>query len=323
MTDKPLPRTLIEAVEFFADETTCNQMLLEIKWPGGKVVCPKCGNESCHELSTRPGQLKCNKAECQKQFSLKKDTIFEKSPLSLSLWFVAVWHIANCRNGISSYEVSRALGVTQPTAWFMLHRIREAMRCDSFSGGPKLAGEVESDETFVGGKAKNMHAKKREQLTGRGGVDKAAVQAIVERGGNAMTFVPDRLDRENLRGNILRSVSRDSALYTDSSSPSNGLGWAFDHQTVNHSIGEYVRGRVSTNLVECFFALLKRALKGTYIAVAPYHLARYAAEQGFRFNVRGLSGAARFLRLLQGVVGKRLTYRRLCAVGDSGFMGLK
>ena len=168
-----LPRTLVEAVEFFRDEKNCNEMLKEIKWPNGKIVCPVCDNDSCHELSTRPGQMKCNRQSCQKQFSLKKTTIFEKSPLPLSQWFVAVWHIANCRNGISSYEVSRALGVTQPTAWFMLMRIREAMKCDSYpSDGFKLAGEVEADETYVGGKAKNMHAKKREQLTGRGVVGK-------------------------------------------------------------------------------------------------------------------------------------------------------
>lgn len=315
-----LPRTLLEAVHYFADVDTCNDLMREIKWPDGKIVCPKCGGDAVSQISGRPGLHTCNARACRKQFSCKVDTIFEDSPLPLQKWFVALWYLVNCRNGISSHELGRALGVRQKTAWFMLHRIRAAMHVGS---GRKLDGEVESDETYIGGLRENMHAKKREKLSGRGAVGKTAVQVIVQRDGDARAFVPQRCDGENLRGEMFRNVSPGSHVYTDSSSPCASLSWAYEHSTVNHSVGEYKRGRTSTNLAECFFSLLKRAIKGTYVAVSPWHLFRYAEEQGFRFNVRELSDAARFLNLLRGVVGKRLTYRQLCAVGDAGFMGLE
>lgn len=318
MTD--IPKTLLEAVRYFSDLSICNDYMRRIKWPRGKIVCPKCGNDSCHELASRPGTLKCNKAACQKQFSFKVGTIFEDSPLGLDKWFVAVWAIANCKNGISSHELGRALGVTQRTAWFMLHRIRKAMESGDFQ---KLSGEVETDETFVGGAAANMHAKKREtKITGRGGVDKTPVQCIVQRDGNAIAFVVDS-DPSNVRGNVLKNVERDTALYTDSATVVQPLAGQYRHAMVNHSAGEYVRGRVSTNLAECFFSLFKRTLKGTYVAVAPHHLFRYANEQSWRFNARDLKDGGRFWRALCGVLGKRLTYRQLAAVGDCGFMGLE
>lgn len=313
-----IPQTILEAARYFADLRNCNEFMREIKWGSGPIVCPKCGNDSCSEMTSRPGKIKCNRAACQKQFSFKVGTIFEDSPLGLDKWFVAVWSIANCRNGISSHELGRAIGVTQKTAWFMLHRIRKAMETDSFN---KLDGEVESDEAYIGGLSRNMHAKRREK-TGGGLTNKKAVQIIVQRDGNAVTFVPDRCDGPTLRGNILRTVQPGSHVYTDASSPCASLGWAYEHAVVNHSADEYVRGRVSTNLAENFFSLLKRAIKGTYIAVSPWHLFRYANEQGFRYNVRTLCDASRFLNLLRGVVGKRLTYRKLCAIGDAGFMGL-
>lgn len=315
------PKTLLEAVRYFSDLKICNEYMRRIKWPRGKTVCPKCGNDSCHELVTRPGTLKCNKAACQKQFSFKVGTIFEDSPLGLDRWFVAVWAIANCKNGISSHELGRALGVTQRTAWFMLHRIRKAMETGDFR---KLDGEVEADEAYIGGVAANMHAKKREtKITGRGGVDKTAVQCVIQRDGNARAFVVHDADPSNLRGNVLGTVAKDSALYTDSATVLQPLSGQYRHEAVNHSVGEYVRGRVSTNRAENFISLLKRALKGTYVAVAPYHLFRYCHEQEWRYNFRDLNDAGRFLRALAGVLGRRLTYRQLAAVGDCGFMGLK
>lgn len=319
MTD--LPRTLIEAVRYFSDLTVCNEYMRRIKWPRGKIVCPKCGNDSCHELATRPGTLKCNKAACQKQFSFKVGTIFEDSPLGLDKWFVAVWSIANCKNGISSHELGRALGVTQRTAWFMLHRIRKAMETGDFQ---KMSGEVETDETFVGGAAANMHAVVREKkITGRGGIDKTPLQCIVQRDGEVRTFVVANSDPSNIRGNILRHVDRDTALYTDAATVVHPLASEYRHQSVNHSLGEFVRGRVSTNRAENFFSLFKRMLKGTYVAVAPFHLFRYGHEQAWRYNARDLNDAGRFLRALAGVLGRRLTYRQLAAVGDCGFMGLQ
>ena len=313
-----IPKTLLEAVRYFSDLSVCNDYMRRIKWPRGKIVCPKCGNDSCTELATRP-KIKCNRASCQKQFSYKVGTIFEDSPLGLDKWFVAVWCIANCKNGISSHELGRALGVTQRTAWFMLHRIRKAMETGDFQ---KMSGEVETDESYVGGAAANMHKSKREKrITGRGGVDKSAVQCVVQRDGNARAFVVDA-DPSNIRGNILRHVERDTALYSDAATVVQPLADQYRHSMVNHSAGEYVRDRVSTNLAECFFSLMKRTLKGTYVAVAPFHLFRYANEQAWRFNARDLNDAGRFLRALAGVLGKRLTYRQLAAVGDCGFMGL-
>lgn len=315
-----IPATLLEAVRYFSVPAHCNDFMRSIKWPSGKIICPKCGNDSCKELPTRP-VLKCNKAACQKQFSYKVGTIFEDSPLGLDKWFVAVWSIANCKNGISSHELGRAIGVTQRTAWFMLHRIRKAMESNDFT---KMDGEIESDETFIGGRAANMHAKKRaKKITGRGGTDKTPVQCVMQRDGMARTFVLGSVDGCSVKGNIHRNVSQGAAVYTDEGTATSGLEEHFRHEIVTHSAGEFVRGRVHTNSAENFFSLLKRALKGTYVAVAPWHLKRYCHEQGFRFNFRQLGDAGRFLNALRGVLGKRLTYRELAAVGDAGFMGIK
>jgi len=173
-----IPQTLLEVVRYFADLDRCHEYLKKIKWPDGKIVCPHCQSERVGEVKTRR-LMQCK--DCRKQIYAKQGTIFEDSPLGLDRWFVAVWSVANCKNGISSHELGRALGVTQKTAWFMTHRIREAMRCGSFE---KMPGEVEADETFIGGEARNMHAKQREQrIKGRGAVGKAVVQGLLERGG--------------------------------------------------------------------------------------------------------------------------------------------
>lgn len=315
-----IPRTLLEAIRYFSDPDVCDEWMRSIKWPDGKICCPKCGGESVKWLDARR-VYKCNRAECQKQFSLMVGTIFEDSKIGLDKWFVAMWSIANCRNGISSHELARAIGVRQKTAWHMLHRIRCAMH---IGAGRKLDGEVESDETYIGGLAKNMHAKRRaKRITGRGGADKTPVQCIIQRDGDARTFVVAATDAETLKGNVLRNVERDAFLYTDEATAVASLDESYRLETVNHSAGEFVRGRAHINTTEGFFSLLKRMIKGTYIAVSPWHLFRYAHEQGYRFNVRELGDAARFLRLLRGVVGKRLTWRELCAVDDAGFMGLK
>lgn len=315
-----IPQTLLEAVRYFSIPAHCNDFMREIKWPGGKIVCPKCGNDSCKELETRPGTLKCNRASCQKQFSYKVGTIFEDSPLGLDKWFCAVWSIANCKNGISSHELGRAIGVTQRTAWFMLHRIREAMRTGTFQ---KIKGEVEVDETFIGGKAKNMHKHKREKLIeGRGPVGKTAVQGILERGGEVRTKVVSVTDGETLRGNVLRNVDRSATVYTDALPAYTDLNRSFLHMTVDHVV-EYVKGRVHTNGIENFWSLLKRALKGAYTKCAPFHVHRYCDEEAWRFNNRKTGDGGRFEALLKMVVGRRLTWRQLCAVEDCGFMGIE
>lgn len=310
------PQTLLEAVRYFADAEVCNEFMKRIKWPDGKVACPNCGGESISPVKNRP-LLQCNGTTCKKQFSYKVGTIFEGSPLPLGHWFVAIWSIANCKNGISSHELARALGVTQKTAWFMLHRIRLAM---DVTGDEKLEGDVESDETFIGGAAKNMHAGKRAKaIKGRGTVGKTIVQGVLKRGGDIRTFIVPATDGDTLRRNIFRNVSRRSRVFTDALPAYTDLGRAYHHQSVDHA-RKYVDGEIHTNGVENFWSLLKRSLHGTYVAVAPFHLHRYCIEQAYRFNTRTMSDGARFLKCLANVLGKRLTFRNLCAIGDSGFM---
>ena len=320
-----LPKTLIEAVRYFSDLEVCHAYMRKVKWPDGKITCPKCGGDSVGEISTRPGMLKCRRNACRKQFSHKVGTIFEDSPLGLDKWFVAVWCIANAKNGISSHELGRALGVTQKTAWFMLHRIREAMKTGTFR---KFSGTVEADETFIGGKAEFMHAERRKKvITGRGASGKRPVQGILRRTDESgpsevRTFVLGNVEGETLRPNVTRNVEPGSRVSTDSASAYGGLARRFVHATVDHA-KEWVREWVHTNGIENFWSLFKRALKGTWTHVAEFHLERYCDEQGWRFNNRDAGDGARFMRLLWTVKGRRLTYRRLCAIDDAGFMGLQ
>jgi len=312
-----LPQTLLEAVRYFSDLTICTKYMRVIKWPDGKVTCPKCGGERIGEIATRH-MLRCK--DCRKQFSAKVGTIFEDSPLGLDKWFVAVWCIANAKNGISSHELGRALGVTQKTAWFMLHRIREAMKTNSFR---KLEGEVETDETFIGGKAKNMHKSVREKkIRGRGAISKAIVHGMIERGGEARCSVVKDTEAATVQVAVRRNVAPGATVYSDAMPSYTGLEFGYVHKAIDHA-KKYVEGRVHTNCIENFWSLLKRALGGTYVAVAPFHLERYVDEQAFRFNKRKGSDASRFYEVLLSVVGKRLTYRVLTAQDDAGFMGIQ
>jgi transposase-like protein len=317
-----MPRTLMQAVRYFADPEICEKYMRSIKWPDGKITCPACGSERIGEVKTRR-LIRCK--DCRKQISAKVGTIFEDSPLGLDKWFVAVWCVANCKNGISSHELARALGIRQPSAWFMLHRIRLAMRTRSFR---KLSGEVESDETFIGGKAANMHAGRREKLIrGRGAVGKTIVQGLLERtqGGKLSEFrgfvVPNTADA-TLCPNVYRNVANGSTVYTDALPSYGELAIRYFHHAVDHAT-RYVVGVVHTNGLENFWSLLKRTIRGTYVAVAEFHLFRYLDEQAFRFNNRETNDGNRFWRLLKSVVGKRLTYRALTAQGDAGFMGIR
>lgn len=311
-----LPQSLLEVVRYFADLSVCNDYMRRIKWPGGKVICPHCDGDRCAEKADAK-RLRCK--DCRKDFSYKVGTIFEDSPLGLDKWFVAVWSIANCKNGISSHELGRALGVTQKTAWFMLHRIRAAMKTGSFQ---KLRGEVESDETFIGGEARNMHAGKRERkIRGRGSVSKTIVHGLLERGGEVRANVVSKTDANTLLPEVRRNVEYGANVYTDAHAAYGELCLTHRHEAVDH-LSKYVSGRVHTNGLENFWSLLKRGLKGTYVAVAPYHLARYVDEQVFRLNDRGATDGKRFVDAMAGVIGKRLTWRELTAQDDCGFMGL-
>lgn len=315
------PRTLLEAVRYFSDLDVCNQYMRRIKWPDGKVTCPHCESEKIGEITSRQ-TFQCK--TCRTQFSHKVGTIFEDSPLGLDKWFVAVWSIANCKNGISSHELGRAIGVTQKTAWFMLHRIRKAMEV---GGIDKFDGPAEADTTYVGGKAANMHKDRREKvIRGRGAVGKTIVHGVLQRGdgdkpSQIQASVVDHDDAITLLGDVRSRVRYGADVYTDNASSYSEVALTHWHRWVDHSRG-YVKGRVHINGVENFWSLLKRGLAGTYVAVAPYHLHRYVAEQVFRFNNRTTNDGGRFSRLMQQITDKRLSWRLLCNVDDAGFMGI-
>lgn len=315
------PKCLLDAVRYFSDLRVCNDYMCGIKWPDG-IVCHHCGSTAVYELSTRP-VLKCR--DCKKQFSYKVGTIFEDSPLGLDKWFVAVWSIANCKNGVSSHELGRALGVTQKTAWFMLHRVREAMRSGDFC---KMSGTVEVDETYVGGEAANMHKHVRERkIRGRGTVGKACVQGLLERGtGDTHSTVRANLvedtDALTLAGSVRHNVTAGANVFTDAHKSYSDLWLRFQHEAVDHAT-EYVRGQVHTNGLENFWSLFKRTVKGTYVHVEPFHLQRYVDEQVYRFNNRKTHDGIRFAGVMRTTAGRRITWRQLCAVDGCGFMGLQ
>ncbi|MGD0548632.1 MAG: IS1595 family transposase [Terracidiphilus sp.] len=240
--------------------------------------------------------------------------MMEDSAIGLDKWLTATWLITNCKNGVSSYEIARDVKVTQKTAWFMLHRIRLAMQDDFF--GSKLSGEVEADETFIGGKSRNMHLSKRERrITGTGGKDKTAVMGLLERGGKIRTKVISSRKKKELQAEVKKHVEAGAALYTDALPSYNGLDREYAHQIVDHAV-EYVNGRIHTNGLENFWSLLKRGINGTYVSIEPFHLFRYLDEQSFRYNNRKkLDDAGRFNRVLSQIVGKRLTFADLTGKG--------
>jgi len=280
--------------------------MMELRWPDGKVKCPECGSEKvCYLAKNR--LWKCYATHPKPRFTLKTGTIFEDSPIALEKWLPAVWMLLNCKNGISSWELHRALGVTQKTAWFMLHRVRLAAQNKTFN---KLAGEVEVDETFIGGKARFMHADKRaEKITGRGPEGKAIVAAVLERGGTVRAKVCTTRRKPELQALVRENVEAGSELYSDALKSYDGLD-EFQHQVVDHAI-EYVNGNIHTNGLENFWSLLKRSLKGTYVSVEPFHLFRYLDEQSFRYNNRDMTDLDRFVFVMRHIVGRRLTYKQL------------
>jgi transposase-like protein len=299
------PKTLLEAIQYFADEDVCIKTLAALRWPDGVIPCPECSGTEHYYLATRR-VWKCK--SCKRQFSIKVGTIFEDSPVKLSKWLPAMWLLSSAKNGISSYELHRSIGVCQKTAWFMLHRIRAAMQSGTFE---KLGGKVEADETFIGGKARNMHKDVKERrITGTGGKDKTAVLGLYDREtGSVYLEVVDGRAREDLHPVIKDVVAKGSYLFTDSLPSYNGLT-DYRHQIVDHAVA-YVEGEVHTNSLENFWSCLKRTLHGTYVSVEPFHLFRYLDEQAFRFNERKVTDAQRFTTMLSQVSGRRLTYKKL------------
>jgi transposase-like protein len=316
------PKTLQQAIVYFSDPERAFAYVMKFRWPDGKVTCPRCGSEKNSFVKTRKLWFCYG---CKRQFTLKVKTIFEDSPLGLDKWMAAFWMLANCKNGISSYELAKALGIHQGSAWFMLQRIREVMKVRSFGG--KIGGEgseIEVDETFVGGRAQNMHKDKRIRAEGRGPYkNKTIVHGILDRDlRQVRTTVVPNVARETLQDAILKNVKFGSTVYTDNAvAYDNGLQRRFVHDVVNKTEA-YVRGRVHVNGMENFWSLLKRSLKGTYVAVEPFHLSRYVDEQAFRYNHRKdgdrkLTDADRFAAVMSHVLGRRLTYSDLTGKSDS------
>jgi transposase-like protein len=302
------PKSLQEAIIYFSNPDNCIDYIAVRRWPNG-VVCPGCGATKVSFNANRR-TWKCGSHHPKREFSVKVGTIYEDSPIPLDKWLTATWMLTNCKNGVSSYEIAKDVRVTQKSAWFMLQRIRLAMQDDFF--GSKLGGEVEVDETFIGGKARNMHVSERKRrITGTGTKDKTAVMGILERGGKVRAAVVPSRRKTVLQEEVRKHVTAGAALYSDALMSYDGLATDYAHQVVDHAT-QYVDGRVHTNGLENFWSLLKRGISGTYVSVEPFHLHRYLDEQMFRFNNRKeLDDAGRFDLAVRQIVGKRITFAQL------------
>ena len=311
--------TSVLSEPYFHDEAAAFAALERIVWPNGPT-CPKCGAvdrirplEGVKDKKgrVRLGLKKCY--HCRQQFTVRVGTIFERSHVPLHIWLQAAHLICSSKKGISSNQLHRVLGVTLKTAWFMSHRLREAMREGKVPGA--LGGKnqiVEADETYIGGKEKNKHANKRLRR-GRGAVGKEAAFSLVERGGRVRSFHVPKANAKTLKPILKAQIDGRSRLMTDEASVYGPLGRDFaEHGTVKHSIGEYVRGDIHTNTVENYFSIFKRGITGVYHHVSQQHLKRYLAEFDFRYNERaglGVEDQDRTVKALAGIVGKRLLYR--------------
>lgn len=317
MTKKiEFPQTLQEAIKYFADDERSFEYMKAVRWPAGPVTCPRCASEKNSFVSTRK-IWHCT--ACKRQFSIKVGTIFEDSPIKFDKWICATWLIANAKNGISSYEIGRSIGVTQKSAWFMLQRIRLAMQNGTIE---KMSGHVESDETFIGGRSRFKHA--AHKAKGGGWKGMTPVQGLLERtaGGKKSRVkltVLKTTRKHEVQGNVREYVLKDSNLYTDALRSYAGLKKDYAHEVIDHAIS-YAKGHVHTNGLENFWCLLKRTIKGTYVNVEPFHLFRYLDEQAFRFNERENSDAVRFMKAMTGIIGKSLTYAKLTGKDDSNYL---
>jgi transposase-like protein len=322
-----VPKTLQQAIQYFSDSENCRNFMISMRWPDGIVRCPRCESVRVSWME-KAKVYYCAEKHPKQKFSLKVGTVLEDSPIGLDKWFPAMWLLSNCKNGISSYELAKDLGVTQKSAWFMLHRIRAAMKNKSIRKLGSTGGPVEVDETFIGGNPNRMHADRRAKLQRgmKGNSAKTVVMGMLDRDTREVrTKVIPNVKRETLQNEILRQIQGAGTVYTDRYAGYDSLTvQQFIHETVNHA-EEYVRGQVHTQGIENFWSLLKRTLHGTYVAVEPFHLDAYADEQAFRFNNRAtkdnpLDDADRFMLAVSQISGKRLTYAELTGkVGETAF----
>jgi transposase-like protein len=312
------PKTLQQAIIHFSNPENCIAYMVALRWPNG-VECPTCGRKDARFLANQ-GKWQCKTVHHHRQFSAKVGTIFEDSPISLDKWLLAVWMLTNCKNGVSSYEIARAIGVTQKSAWFMLHRIRLAMQRRSLMKIGGSGSEVEVDETFIGGAARFMHRDKhRRRITETDTKDKIAIVGVLERGGEIRATVTGSRRKKPLQAHIRENVEPGGAVYTDALMSYMGLAHqGYEHKVIDHA-ERYVDGKIHTNGLENFWSLLKRGLKGTYVSVEPFHLFRYLDEQVLRYNLRKqpMDDGKRFDAVMSHVLGKRLTYAKVTGKGGT------
>jgi transposase-like protein len=300
-TSEPKFRTLVDVQKRFPDEQSCRDYLESVRW-GGKPVCVHCGSTEKMYRIQNGKLLKCS--ACRRPFSVKVGTIFEDSALPLTKWFYACWLISAHKKGISSCQLARDLGVTQKTAWHMLHRVRLSMQTNSFD--KPLSGTVEADETYIGGRRVAQGSGK----TGRG-TDKTIVFGMAQRGGDVRSMpVPD-VTGQTLKSIINNNVEKGAKIMTDHFSGYSGLIKDFAHRRVSHLKKTYVNGEIHTQNIENFWGLLKRGILGIYHHTSAEHLHRYCSEFEFRHNTRKIDDGERFTSVLHRSAGRRLTYQQL------------
>ena len=300
--------TLIELFEAFPTEQHAIDHLTAIRWRNGKF-CPLCGNADSERIGTLTGSNTHKCYVCRQRFSIRVGTIFQDTKLPLRKWFIAIWMVTSHPKGIASTTLAKDLGITQKSAWFVLHRLRYASRTPSFSA--PLQGVVEIDETFVGGKQRNMHADKRKAMKG-GASGKAIVFGMIERDGDLRAGVVEDIKQTTLEPIVAHHVAPGSVICSDEHRSYRDLKYDFRHSTIRHSLGEYVRGPVHTNSIESVWALLKRQIIGIHHWVSPKHLDAYVSEMSFRFNSRDLTSGER-ANALMGQIEGPLPYKVLTA----------